>query len=235
MKIETRQTAAQATQDAAEVLCRWIADAAVSRLMVAGGNTPLPLYAAVAERQPDVSRLSVFVLDEYVGAPQSDPRICTNLLRRAVADAWGVPSDRFFGLRSEQPGAEAAVIDHERRIAEGGGLDAIILGLGKNGHLGFNEPGSEDTSTARVLDLDAISIRANGEWFGGAYAPAHGATVGLSTILSARRVMLLAFGAAKADAVRAMRSGPRSSACPASFLQDHPDVHIFLDEAAAGL
>lgn len=145
------------------------------------------------------------------------------------------PGSVLFGLRSEEPGAEAAVIAHEERIVSGGGLDAIILGLGRNGHLGFNEPGSEETSTARVLDLDAISIRANGEWFGGAYAPAHGATVGLSTILSARRVMLLAFGAAKADAVRAMRSGPRSTACPASFLQGHPDVHIFLDEAAAGL
>lgn len=235
MNIETRTTAAQATHDAADLLCRWIADPGVARLMVAGGNTPLPLYATVAGRQPDVSRLSVFVLDEYVGAPQSDPRICTNLLRRTVAEAWGVPSSRFFGLCSEEADAEAAVIEHERRIVAGGGLDAIILGLGKNGHLGFNEPGSEEASTARVLALDTISIGANRKWFGGAYAPAQGATVGLSTILSARRVLLLAFGAAKADAVRAMRSGPRSSACPASFLQGHPDVHIFLDEAAAGL
>lgn len=235
MNIETRKTAAQATHDAADLLASWIADPAVSRLMVAGGNTPLPLYAAVAARRPDVSRLSVFVLDEYVGAPQSDPRICTNLLRRTVADAWGVPPERFFGLRSEHPEAESAVIAHERRIEAGGGLDAIVLGLGKNGHLGFNEPGSEETSCARVLDLDAISIRANGEWFGGEYAPARGATVGLRTIVAARRVLLLAFGAAKADAVRAMRSGPRSASCPASFLQGHPDVHIFLDEAAAGL
>lgn len=235
MNIETRRTATEATREAADLLCEWIGDATVSRLMVAGGNTPLPLYAAVAERRPDVSRLSVFVLDEYVGAPQSDPRICTNLLRRTVAEAWGVPSSRFFGLSSEEPDAKTAVIDHERRIGAGGGLDAIILGLGKNGHLGFNEPGSEESSTARVLALDAISIGANRRWFGGAYAPAQGATVGLSTILAARRVMLLAFGAAKADAVRAMRSGPRGSACPASFLQGHPNAHIFLDETAASL
>lgn len=201
--------------------------------MVAGGHTPLPLYQAVAEQDLDAIGLSISVLDEYVGVPRTDPRNCTNLLRATVAKAWRIPPENFFGLSSEEAGAEAAVLDHERRIHATGGLDAIVLGLGKNGHLGFNEPGSAKDSRARVLDLDPISIHANREWFGGEYAPARGATVGLRTILGARRVLLLAFGTAKAEAVHAMVRGPRSSACPASFLQNHPEAHVFLDDLAA--
>ena len=235
MRVEIRRDAREAVIEAASLLSRWLADPEVSKIMVAGGNTPLPLYRAVAERRPDTSRLSVFVLDEYVGVPQTDPRICTELLRRNVAFAWGVPSERFFGLRSDEASAEAAVVAHERAIEQQGGLDAIVLGLGRNGHLGFNEPGSDAHTGARVLDLDPVSIRANAEWFAGEHAPSQGATVGLRTILSARRVLLLAFGANKADAVRSMTQGPITSACPASFLQTHAQAHVYLDEAAATL
>ena len=233
MHVEIRRDAEDAVRDAAELLGGWIQDRAVIRLMVAGGNTPLPLYEAVARKKLVVSHLRISVLDEYVGVPKTHPRNCTNLLRGAVGHGWGVPEESFFGLSSEEIDAEGAVLDHERRIVSEGGLDAIVLGLGKNGHLGFNEPGSGEESEARVLDLDSVSINANRQWFGGEYAPARGATVGLRTILSARRVLLLAFGSAKADAVQAMLRGPRSPSCPASLLQDHPAACVFLDDLAA--
>lgn len=232
---EIRQEPGEAVTAAAELLAGWIEDATapVRNLMVAGGNTPLPLYAALARRGLATAGLRVYVLDEYVGVPKGDPRTCTNLLREAVASAWRIPLDAFHGLESEGVAAGDAVVAHERRIAAAGGLDAIVLGLGRNGHLGFNEPGSARDSGARVVDLDAVSIEANRAWFAGEHAPRQGATVGLRTILAARRVLLLAFGGAKADAVHAMLRGPRSPACPASFLQDHPDAHVFLDERAA--
>ena len=233
MNVEIRRNARDAVAEAADLLAQWIEDAAVRRLMVAGGNTPLPLYQAVAERRVAASPLRVYVLDEYVGVPERDARTCTNLLRGAVAEAWRIRAPNFFGLSSEESSAEAAILDHERRIDDAGGLHAIVLGLGKNGHLGFNEPGSPEDGGARVLDLDALSIAANREWFGGDYAPRRGATVGLRTILGARRVLLLAFGTAKAEAVRAMLRGPRASSCPAAFLQGHPEVHVFLDDLAA--
>ena len=111
-----------------------------------------------------------------------------------------------------------------------------MLGLGQNGHLGFNEPGSAPDSRGRVLDLDPVSIAANKKWFSGDYAPAKGATVGLKTILEARRVLILAFGPHKAKAVRGMALEASSDRCPASFLQRHPCVYAFLDkDAAAGL
>ena len=233
MRIETRHDAKDAIADAADLLSGWIAGGAVRQLMVAGGNTPLPLYEAVARRRLDTSRLFVSVLDEYAGVSNADPRTCTNLLRANVAEAWGVPPARFFGLSSDESEAEQAVLAHERRIEEAGGLDAIVLGLGKNGHLGFNEPGRAEDSSAGLLDLEPASIEANRRWFASEYAPSRGATVGLRTILSATRVLLLAFGAGKADAVHAMVRGPRSPSCPASFLRGHLGAYVFLDELAA--
>lgn len=109
----------------------------------------------------------------------------------------------------------------------------MILGLGKNGHVGFNEPGSEPQSAGRVLPLSRISIEANREWFGGDYAPSLGVTTGMRTLLSMCCVMILAFGEHKADAVVRMIEGSPTSACPASYVQDHPNSHVFLDRQAA--
>ena len=173
------------------------------------------------------------MLDEYVGVPREEPRNCANLLRRSVVEAWGIPSTQYHKVSSLEHEALESVRAHERRIEQAGGLDAIILGLGQNGHLGFNEPGSAEDSGARMLDLQPISIEANRKWFGGDYAPSKGATVGLKTILAARHVIVLAYGSHKTTAVAAMVEGKRGADCPGSFLQGHPDVHLFLDEAAA--
>jgi glucosamine-6-phosphate deaminase len=224
----------QADAAAADCLAGWLASPATRRVMVAGGNTPLALYRRIAERRLALSHLRVFALDEYVGVPAEDPRTCGQLLRRCVADAWGVPPHQFFTIDSEAAKALASVQAHEAGVAAGGGLDVAVLGLGVNGHLGFNEPGSARDSTARVVELNPTSVEANRRWFGGDYAPNRGATVGLKTILAARRILLLAYGAAKAAAVQAMIEGPVNERCPASFLQAHDQAHVFLDEAAAG-
>jgi glucosamine-6-phosphate deaminase len=201
--------------------------------MVAGGNTPLDLYRRIAERRLPLSHLNVFALDEYVGVPLEEPRNCANLLRRSVVEAWGIPPAQFFAVSSLPQNARASVQEHERRIANAGGLDVVVLGLGQNGHLGFNEPGSADNSDGRVLDLEPSSIEANREWFAGKHAPSQGATVGLKTILAARRILVMAYGPHKAMAVKEMIDGPRSAACPASFLQVHPDTRVFVDKAAS--
>ncbi len=234
MDVRVFSEAAQAVPAAAEILVSWLLAPDTRAVMLAGGNTPLPLYAAAAEKLgPAPPSLRVFVLDEYVGVPPEHPGTCTNLLGRSVRAAWGVGEERFFGLSSREDDALARVIAHQDSIEHSGGLDAIVLGLGANGHLGFNEPGSTRESGARLVQLDAVSVEANRAWFGGEHAPVVGATVGLRTILAARRVMLLAFGERKAEAGRAMVSGPVGAACPASFLQEHPAAHVFLDEAAA--
>ena len=233
MNLSIHPDADAANAAAAECLADWLTQPTTRNVMVAGGNTPLDLYRRIAERRLKLSRLNIFALDEYVGVPLDEPRNCANLLRRVVADAWGIPRAQFFAVSSLDADALTSVQDHESRIARSDGLDVIVLGLGQNGHLGFNEPGSAENATGRVLDLDSVSVEANRKWFGGDYAPAKGVTVGLGTILGARHVLIMAYGPHKVAAVSSMVEGPRNSQCPASYLQDHPDTRVFLDEAAA--
>ena len=233
MNIAIYPDSEQANKAAAERLSSWLTDPATRTVMPAAGNTPLDLYRRVAEKKLPLSRLTIFVLDEYVGVPLSEPRNCTNLLRKSVRDGWGIPDEQFFWISSVEKDAMASVQQHERRIEKAGGLDVLILGLGQNGHLGFNEPGSAENSKARILSLEPISVEANRQWFQGKYAPDKGVTVGLSTILAARKILIMAYGPHKTVAVRAMVKGPRDARCPASLLQGFPDVHVFLDSAAA--
>lgn len=218
---------------ATEALTRWLLSPATRNVMVAAGNTPLELYRRIGERGLKLSHLNVFALDEYVGVPLEEPRNCANLLRRSVAEAWRIPPAQFHAVSSLEKDALASVRKHEQRIADAGGLDVIVLGLGQNGHLGFNEPGSAEDSVGRLLDLESISIEANRKWFGGDYAPAKGVTVGLKTILAARHVLIMAYGPHKMAAVKAMVEGPRGIHCPASLLQGHPATMVLVDQAAA--
>lgn len=233
MKLSIHPDPASANAAATDYLASVLTLPDVRNIMLAAGNTPLELYRQIGERKLPLPHLTVFALDEYVGVPLEEPRNCANLIRRSAAEPWGVPADHYFSVSSLEIDALASVQHHEQRIEDAGGLDLLVLGLGQNAHLGFNEPGSSEDSVGRVLDLDLISIEANRKWFGGDYAPARGVTVGMKTVLAARRVLLLAFGAHKTASVTAMLTGPRTEQCPASLLQGHMDTNIFLDAAAS--
>ncbi len=233
MNLSIHPDAERANAAATDCLVAWLTSSSTRNVMVAAGNTPIELYRHIGERGLKLSHLNVFALDEYVGVPLEEPRNCASLMRRCVQQAWGIPPVQFHTVSSLEADALASVQEHERKISAAGGLDVIILGLGQNGHLGFNEPGSAEDSNARVLDLETISIEANRKWFGGDYAPARGVTVGLKTILAARRVLIMAYGPHKVAATHAMVEGPRGPHCPASLLQGHPDTQVFLDEPAA--
>lgn len=233
MNVSIHPTADDANAVATDCLAAWLTAPGTRNVVVAGGNTPLELYRRIAGRGLKLSHLDVFALDEYVGVPPEEPRNCANLLRRSVQNAWGIPPAQCHTVSSLERDALAGVLAHERRILAAGGIDVIVLGLGQNGHLGFNEPGSAADSTGRLLDLNTVSVEANRKWFSGDYAPAKGVTIGLKTILGARRILIMAYGPHKAAAVRAMVEGPRTEDCPASLLQGHPLTRVFLDELAA--
>lgn len=235
MKVRVFDDPQAATRSAADSVAEVLMQAGVRNVMLAGGNTPLALYAELARRALPLEAITFFALDEYVGVPLEDPRTCANLIRRTVVGPWGLAPGRFCALSSVPSEAAAGIERHEHLIRESGGLDLVILGLGRNGHVGFNEPGSDRDSPGRVLDLAPPSVEANRAWFGGEHAPEQGVTTGLKTILAARRVVLLAFGAAKAEAARAMATEPPSAKCPASWLQEHADARIFLDREAAAM
>jgi glucosamine-6-phosphate deaminase len=236
MEIGVYSDVHSASRAAADELGAWLGAPGVATLVAAAGNSPLELYRLIAARSLPVGHLHVFALDEYVGVPPEDPRTCANLLRRAVAEAWGIPLDHFHALSSRPKEALTSLRQHEEWLSRMGGIDVLVLGLGRNGHLGFNEPGSAPDSPGRVVNLEPVSIEANARWFDGDHAPTQGVTLGLGRLLAARRVLLVAFGQAKADAVRKVVIDPPTMDCPGSWLQDHPDATVFLDdEAAAGL
>ncbi len=198
-------------------------------LGVATGTTPLPVYRALARGRGDFSAVRVVALDEYVGLPAGHPATFAAYVEREIALPLGIDPDHVVVPRGSD-GAEL-----ERRIAELGGVDMQLLGIGRNGHLAFNEPGSPLASRSRVVALSETTRRDNAPAFGEEPVPTHALTQGLGTILGARHLVLLATGAAKADAVALALSGPVTPDCPASVVQQHPRVTVVVDEAVAAL
>lgn len=210
-------------------------------LGLATGSSPLGLYRelarAVAEGRVDFATTHGVALDEYVGLPLGHPEGYRQVLLREVCDVIGLPPERLAvpdGSATDEAALEAAAAAYEARIADLGGVDVQILGIGANGHLGFNEPGSALTSRTRVKRLSERTRRDNARFFTDVDdVPTHCLTQGLGTILRARRLVLVATGDAKADAVAAALEGPLTASVPASVLQWHADTVVCLDEAAA--
>ena len=204
----------------------------------ATGSTPIGLYRrliALAEPEGlDFSRIVTFNLDEYVGLPPERPQSYAYFMRAYFFDAAGVDPARIHMPDGMAEDLEAACAAYERSIAEAGGLDLQILGIGSNGHLAFNEPGSSLGSRTRVQALTEKTLADNARFFDEGEAPPRTAvTMGMGTIMEARKLLLLASGTGKAAAVRDALEGPVTAMCPASALQMHPHAHILLDEAAA--
>jgi glucosamine-6-phosphate deaminase len=201
------------------------------------GRTPLGLYAGLSAAGLDWSGVRTFNLDEFEGlAPQAPGSF------RAFMDAHlfrhvNLRAEAIGFLRGDAADAVAECARYEAALVAAGGLDLLILGLGGNGHIGFNEPAPQLVAETHVVTLEEATRRANAnaEAFGGDWrrVPPRALTMGMRQVLGARRVILMATGAAKADAVAAMVDGPLTTACPASWLQVHADVQIVLDPAAA--
>jgi glucosamine-6-phosphate deaminase len=210
-------------------------------LGLATGSSPLGLYRelgrAVADGRADFSGAHGFALDEYVGLPPGHPEGYREVLLREVCGVIGLAPERLAvpdGSGSDVPTLMAAARAYEQRMRDLGGVDVQVLGIGANGHLGFNEPGSALSSRTRVKRLSERTRRDNARFFRGLDdVPTHCVTQGLGTILAARRLVLVATGDAKADAVAAALEGPLTASVPASVLQWHADTVVCLDEAAA--
>ncbi|VXB94491.1 Glucosamine-6-phosphate deaminase [Arthrobacter sp. 9V] len=210
-------------------------------LGLATGSTPLSTYAALAkavrEDSIDVSRVRGFALDEYLGIPPEHPESYRSVINREVVEPLGLNPDQVFTPRGTGANVTRAGAEYEGLIEQADGVDLQILGIGSNGHVGFNEPGSSLASTTRIKALAEQTRRDNARFFGSLEeVPTHCITQGLGTILRARQLVLLAFGSNKAQAVAAALEGPVSSAVPGSVIQQHPRATVIIDEdAAAGL
>jgi glucosamine-6-phosphate deaminase len=204
----------------------------------ATGSTPIGLYQRLisrhAEEGLDFSGVTTFNLDEYVGLPPEHPQSYWRFMREHFFDQVGIAADRIHIPDGMAADLDAACAAYERSIEEAGGIDLQILGIGSNAHLAFNEPGSSLGSRTRVQILTEKTLADNARFFGEGEAPPREAvTMGLGTIMEARKLLMLASGTGKAAAVRDALEGPVTAMCPASVLQMHPHAHILLDEAAA--
>ena len=208
-------------------------------LGVATGSTPQPVYEALADRVEsgavDTSRVRIAQLDEYVGLPADHPQSYRSVLRREVLEPLGIPGDAFMGPDGTADNLQGACEAYDKRLARAGGVDLQLLGIGTDGHIGFNEPCSSLASRTRIKTLTARTRQDNARFFGGDLdrVPHHVITQGVGTILEARHLILLATGEGKADAVAAAVEGPVAAVCPASALQMHPRATVVVDEAAA--
>ena len=207
-------------------------------LGLATGSSPLPAYAELIRRHREeglsFAAARAFLLDEYVGLPDEHEQSYHRFIREQLISAIDMPDENVAspdGTASD-PHAEAAAYD--RRIAEAGGVDLQILGIGSNGHIAFNEPGSSLGSRTRVVGLTRSTIADNSRYFASREdVPVQALSQGLGTILEARRIVLVASGENKAAAVAQLVEGGISSRWPATVLQMHPEVLVVVDEAAA--
>jgi glucosamine-6-phosphate deaminase len=223
---------------AAESISRLIRQKPDAVLGLATGSTPLPVYRAlaalVATEHVDVSQVRGFALDEYVGLPPGHPQSYRSIIMRDVVEQVGLDPARIRVPNGSLDTIESAGDDYERDIVDAGGVDLQILGIGTDGHIGFNEPGSSFASLTRVKTLTQQTRSDNSRFFETLEAvPVHCITQGLGTILRARHLILLAFGANKAHAVAGAVEGPLTASNPASAIQLHPRATVILDTAAA--
>lgn len=230
------ESPAEAGALAADEIARLITGRPDTVLGLATGSTPLPVYDALRDRLAglDVSQVRGFALDEYVGIDPAHPESYRAVITREVVEPLGLDPARVQTPNGDLATIEHAGEDYERAIADAGGIDLQILGIGTSGHIGFNEPGSSFASRTRVKTLVEQTRRDNARFFDSIDdVPMHCITQGLGTILEARHLILLAFGAGKADAVARAVEGPVTSSLPGSAIQLHPHVTVIVDDAAA--
>lgn len=208
---------------------------------LATGSSPLGLYAQLAEfvkdGRLDFTQATGFALDEYVGLAQSHEQSYRQTLIRDVCHVVGLPVANLnvpLGEAESLEVLEAAAGQYDEAIRAAGGIDVQILGIGSNGHIGFNEPGTALRSRTHMTRLTARTRTDNARFFDSPdEVPTHSVTQGLGTVLEARRLVLVATGRVKADAIAAAIEGPLAASCPASVLQLHQDAILVIDEDAA--
>lgn len=228
--------AASAAALVADEIARVVLASPETTLGLATGSTPLPVYEALASRLAgvDITRVRGFALDEYVGLDPAHPQSYRSVITREVVQPLGLDPARVCVPDGSLDGIEHAGEDYERAIEGAGGVDLQLLGIGTDGHIGFNEPGSSFASRTRVKTLTEQTRRDNARFFESIdEVPMHCITQGLGTILRARHLVLLAFGPGKAAAIAAAVEGPLTASLPASAIQLHPHATVVVDEAAA--
>lgn len=239
MRIFIENTLEDASKRAADIVKELIISKPDAVLGLPTGETPICMYRelANANARGEISfkHVETFNLDEYVGMPPSDKNSYRSFMNENFFNLIDIDKNKTHILDGMAGNFEEACSSFEKSIKSVGGIDLQILGLGSDGHIGFNEPGASFKSRTHVEFLAPKTIKDNARFFGGdkSKVPARALTMGIATIMEARRILLLAFGDKKSDAVKAMAEGKIDESVPATILRTHPDATIILDTAAA--
>lgn len=236
MRVVIEPTREAASAFAARYVVARVARKPESVFALAAGATMVSVYAAIAarcaEERTSFAKAKAFDLDEYVGLAPRDPRSFRHFVERELGAKVGLPVASHVAPDALAEDLEAECARYEARIEAAGGLDVAVLGLGRNGHLAFNEPGSSFAAKTRIEVLMRVELSGDERREA---LPRVAITMGIGTILAARACLVVAFGAEKERAVAEMIEGPVTSYVPASALQLHPNVTVVLDDAAAAL
>lgn len=237
MEIVIRQTTAEVNSTVADIVEGYVRRGPAT-LGLATGSSPLGSYRELARRHRedglDFSSARAFLLDEYVGLPKSHEQSYFSVIRSEFVDHVNIDPLRVLSPNGEASDIAAEAQRYDAAIREAGGVDVQLLGIGTDGHIGFNEPGSALTSRTRVKTLTEQTRIDNARFFDSVDdVPQHVLTQGLGTIGEARHLVMVAFGEGKADAIAAAVEGPLAAFCPASVMQLHQHATVVIDEAAA--
>lgn len=225
------------SEAAADIIAELVAEKPGCVLGLATGSTPEGLYAELVKRYEeeglDFSRVATFNLDEYRGLPADHEQSYHYFMQKHLFSHVNVRPENTHVPNGANPDAEAACEAYEASIALAGGVDLQLLGLGHNGHIGFNEPADEFTKETNCVDLTESTINANSRLFNSAdEVPRQAYTMGIGTIMAAKQILLVVSGEDKAQIVRDVFFGPVTPQVPASILQFHPNAIAVVDEAA---
>ena len=239
MKVMTFKTAAEIGEEAGKLFVQTVLDKPDAVLGLATGATPLPTYAYMANAcaAGDVSFRAVrtFNLDEYCDLPKTHKNSYYTFMHENLFSKIDVLEENVHFLNGNAADADAESERYAAEIDACGGIDIQFLGIGRNGHIAFNEPSDRFTNNAFKVQLTQSTIDANSIYFDDIPMPHYAMTMGIGSIMRARKIVLVATGKSKAEAVRAMIYGDIDPQCPASILKAHPDCVIMLDEDAASL
>jgi glucosamine-6-phosphate deaminase len=241
MEVVVCASAREAGVLAADAIERLVGNDADAVLGLATGSSPLGVYDELARRVEagtlSLSRARAFLLDEYVGLPTDHEQSYRSVIHRDLVSRVDLDPARVLGPDGTATDLVAECAAYEDAITAAGGVDLQLLGVGTDGHVAFNEPGSSLASRTRIKTLTHQTRRDNARFFGGDpdAVPRHCLTQGIGTILESRHLVLIASGRAKAEAVRQLAEGPVSASWPATALQLHPHVTVLVDPDAASL
>jgi len=238
MEVIIKPDADAVSKEAAALFQRQLAQKPASVLGLATGSTPLGLYRELVHRHrdghADFAHATTFNLDEYVGLSGDHPMSYRAYMRENLFAHINVRTDHTYLPDGQATDIAVHCEDYEDAIRHAGGIDLQLLGIGSDGHIGFNEPSSSLSSRTRLKTLTPRTIADNARFFGSEDAvPRHVITMGVGTIMEARQIIVLAHGSGKAAAVAAMVEGPITASVPASILQMHAKCALIIDEAAA--